>query len=260
MLIELLTELLNAINLSLPELGFVALCVLLGAVIKGYSGFGASIFWVVSVSLALPPIQVVPMVLMLEVISSFYLLPGIWKDIQWKSISSLMIGTCIGTPLGIYALASLSAASIRMALAATVLTTSILLLRGFTLEKVPGKPATVGVGVLAGILNGSMSIGGPPVVLFYFSTPIGIAVSRASMIAYFIGIDAVGTAMLSSQGLVDVAVFWRTVLLIPLLLLGTVIGNWGYKKSNPDRFKKMASYIWVFLSIMLLVRVGWSLS
>lgn len=255
----MLTDLLNAINLSLTELGYVALCVMLGAVIKGYSGFGASIFWVVSVSLALPPIQVVPMVLMFEVISSFYLLPGIWKDVQWKSISNLMIGTIVGTPLGIYALASLSATTIRMTLAVTVLTTAILLLRGFTLEKVPGKPATVGVGVVAGILNGSMSIGGPPVVLFYFSTPIGIAVSRASIIAYFIGIDAVGTAMLSSQGLIDASVFWRTALLIPLLLLGTLIGNRGYKKSDPDRFKQTALYIWVFLSILLLVRVGWEL-
>ncbi|MFT4607320.1 MAG: putative membrane protein YfcA [Urechidicola sp.] len=255
----MLTELLDVINLSLPELGYVVLCVLLGALIKGYSGFGASIFWVVSVSLALPPIQVVPMVLMFEVISSFYLLPGIWKDIQWKSISTLMIGTCIGTPLGIYALASLPDTTIRMALAVTVLTTAMLLLRGFTLDKVPGKSATVGVGFLAGILNGSMSIGGPPVVLFYFSTPIGIAVSRASIIAYFIGIDALGAAMLSSQGLIDISVFWRTALLIPLLLLGTFVGNRGYKKSNPDRFKKTASYIWVFLSIMLLIRVGWAL-
>jgi uncharacterized membrane protein YfcA len=103
-----------------------------------------------------------------------------------------------------------------------------------------------------------MSIGGPPVVLFYFSAPIGIAVSRASIIAYFFGLDAVGTAMLWSQGLINEAVFWRAVLLIPLLLLGTLIGNQSYKKSNPDRFKKTALYIWVFLSIMLLIRVAWS--
>lgn len=253
----MIVDLLDVIDLSLAVFGYVVVCVMLGALIKGYSGFGASIFWVVSVSLALPPIQVVPMVLMFEVISSFYLLPGIWKDIQWKSISNLMIGTCIGTPLGIYALASLSDNAIRMGLAVAVLTTAMLLLRGFTLEKVPGKPATIGVGVLAGALNGSMSIGGPPVVLFYFSTPIGIAVSRASVIAYFIGIDAVGTAMLSSQGLIEVPVFWRTALLIPLLLLGTLIGNRGYKKSNPDRFKKIALYIWIFLSIMLLIRIVW---
>jgi uncharacterized membrane protein YfcA len=256
----MLIELLDLMDLSVPELGYIALCVLVGAIIKGYSGFGASIFWVVSISLVLPPIQVVPMILMFEVISSFYLLPGIWRKVQWKSISHLMIGTFIGTPLGIYALASLSALSIRIALAVTVLTTAILLLRGFTLEKIPGKRATVGVGVLAGVLNGSMSVGGPPVVLFYFSTPIGIAVSRASMIAYFFGLDAVGTAMLSSQGLIDAVVLWRTVLLIPLLLLGTLIGNWGYKKTNPDWFKKTALYIWVVLSFLLLIRVAWEFS
>jgi uncharacterized membrane protein YfcA len=251
---------LDLMTLSLLEFSFIAACVLVGAIIKGFSGFGASILWVVSISLVLPPIQVVPMLLMFEIISSFCLLPGIWRKVQWKSISNLMIGTLMGTPLGIYALASLSASSIRITLAVTVLTTAILLLRGFALEKMPGKRATVGVGVLAGMLNGSMSIGGPPVVLFYFSTPIGMAVSRASMIAYFFGLDAVGTAMLSYQGLIDGVVLWRTILLMPLLLLGTLIGNLSYKKTNPDRFKKVALYIWVILSFLLLIRVAWEFS
>ena len=82
----MLIELLDLMDLSVPELGYIALCVLVGAIIKGYSGFGASIFWVVSISLVLPPIQVVPMILMFEVISSFYLLPGIWRKVQWLSL------------------------------------------------------------------------------------------------------------------------------------------------------------------------------
>lgn len=49
---------------------FILLSVLAGAFVKGYSGFGASMMWVASLSLVLPPHRVVPMVLLWEVQSS----------------------------------------------------------------------------------------------------------------------------------------------------------------------------------------------
>ena len=70
-------------------------------------------------------------------------------------------------------LASLPATPIRTALAIVVLVAALLILRGFALSKEPGRPATVGVGLMAGILNGSMGLVGPPVILFYFSATNG---------------------------------------------------------------------------------------
>ncbi len=128
---------------------------------QGFTGFGASMFWMTSLSLVLPPLQLVPMVMMFEVASSIYLLPGIWKKIDWRSIGFLLAGTWIATPAGIYALISLPAAPVRIALALVVLLAAIMILRGFSLEKVPGRKATVGVGMAAGVLNGSMGIVGP---------------------------------------------------------------------------------------------------
>ena len=38
---------------------------------------------------------------------------------------------------------------------------------------------------MAGVLNGSMGIVGPLVILFYFLWPVGVVAGRASIIAYF---------------------------------------------------------------------------
>ena len=59
---------------------------------------------------------------------------------------------------------------------------------------------------MAGVLNGSMGIVGPPVILFYFSSPTGVVAGRASIVAYFIGTDSVGAAMFAAQGLIDASV------------------------------------------------------
>lgn len=67
---------------------FIVLSVLVGAFVKGYSGFGASMMWVASLSLVLPPHRVVPMVLLWEVGSSLQLLPAVWRNIEWRSLRS----------------------------------------------------------------------------------------------------------------------------------------------------------------------------
>ena len=244
-------------GLSVSEFGYGAAAVLAGAYLKGYTGFGASMFWMTSLSLLLPPLQVVPMVLMFEVVTSIALLPQIWKEVRWRSIGLLLVGTWAATPIGIHALASLPATPIRIGLAVVVIIAAILILRGFALAKEPGRPATVGVGLMAGILNGSMGIVGPPVILFYFSSPIGVVAGRASIITYFIGTDSVGTAMFAAQGLIDGSVYWRTAMFLPVLLIGVMIGNHGFVKTDPETFKKVALFVLMTLSVLLFVRAIW---
>ena len=250
----MISQVLSAIELSPLTLVFCLIFVILGGYLKGFAGFGASMFWMTSLSLVIPPLQLVPMVLMFEVASSIYLLPGIWKKIDWRSIGFLLAGTWIATPAGIYALITLPAAPVRIALALVVLLAAIMLLRGFSLEKVPGKTATVGVGMAAGVLNGSMGIVGPPVVLFYFSSPVGMTIGRASVITYLIGTDTVGTVMFAAQDLIDPSIYWRTALFLPLLFLGSSIGSKGFIKTDPDKFRKLSLYVLLILSVILMVR------
>ncbi len=127
------------------------------------------------------------------------------------------------------------------------------------MRKEPNTPATVGVGLMAGTLNGSMGIVGPPVILFYFSSPVGIVAGRASIITYFIGTDSVGTAMFAAQGLVSQSIFWRTAVFLPLLIAGVAIGHRGFLKTDPDTFKEAALFVLMALALFLFARAVWPL-
>ena len=256
-MIETAIWILDAVGLDTPRFMYCIVAVAAGAYLKGYTGFGASMLWMTSLSLVLPPLQVVPMVLMFEVVTSITLLPGIWKEVRWRSIGLLLLGTWAATPLGIHALSTLPATPVRMALAVSVFIAAILILRGFALTKEPGRPATLGVGLMAGVLNGSMGIVGPPVILFYFSSPIGVVAGRASIITYFIGTDSVGAAMFAAQGLIDTSVYWRTAAFLPILVAGVVVGNRGFIKTDPDTFKKIALFVLMALSFLLFARAVW---
>lgn len=233
--------------LDLLTLGYGTVCVFLAAIVRGFSGFGFSMLAIISLSLVLPPAAIVPTILMLEVAASLHLLPRIWTEVHWRSVGWLLAGCIAATPLGTHLLATVPAAPMKLALAVCVLVAATLLLRGFSLKETPGPAATFGTGMASGVLNGSFGIGGPPVILFYFSTPAAVSVSRASVIAYFLGTDVTGLGFLSLEGLVTRESAVRFALFLPALLLGVAIGHKSFKGADPDAFRR-----WVLRLLMLL--------
>lgn len=236
---------------------FMGSLVLLAGIIRGYSGFGFSIIAVTGLSLVLPPAEIVPVILLLEVAASTWLLPRVWHDIHWGSLSWLSLGVLIGTPVGVFLLASIPPEPMRVAISVAVLSLALLLHLGVSLKKMPGRGQTVATGMASGLLNGSATIGGPPVILFYFSTPAGAAVSRASLIAYFFGTDLLALALCGIQGLVNgrTAVMGG-VCLIPLLI-GITLGNRFYSQSRAEVFRRKVLILLMAMAAVSLVRALW---
>lgn len=119
---------------------YMALAVSTGAFVHGFAGFGSSMVWVSSLALLLPPAQVVPTVLLFTVVASIGLLPAVWRDIDWTSLRWLLLGTAVATPVGVVALASLPADTIRMGIALIVLIATGLLWRGQTIATPSAPP------------------------------------------------------------------------------------------------------------------------
>jgi uncharacterized protein len=229
-------------------------CVFGAAIVRGYSGFGFSLLAITALSLALPPAEVVPSIFMLEIAASLHLLPGIWRDIHWRSIGLLLLGCAFATPIGVQLLAQVPAAPMRIALSLFVIVAVAFLWRGFVLKTMPGPIATVATGAASGLFNGAFGIGGPPVILFFFSSPAGIAVGRASVIAYFLGTDSIGLAFQAQANLATWATLWRFLIFLPPLLVGVWAGARIFKHADPESFRRWVLRILVLLAALTIVR------
>ncbi len=225
-------------------------CVFGAAMVRGYSGFGFSLLAITPLALVLPPAAIIPPIFMMEVAASVSLLPSIWKDIHWRSLLPLSLGCLIGTPLGVWALASVPAAPMQVALAAAVLGAVALLWSGYARKTMPSAPETIATGGASGLLNGAFGIGGPPVVVFYFNSPAGASITRASLIAFFIGTDTMGLGFLAGQGLVTAEGFYRFLMMLPALLVGQWLGTQSFKTSDPARFRR---WVLVILGALALL-------
>src|SRR5262245_25327458 len=141
-------------------------CVFGAAIVRGYSGFGFSLLAITALSLAMEPKEIVPAIFMMEIAASLHLLPGIWREIHWRSIALLLVGCVIATPFGVWILASAPAAPLKIGLAVAVTIATFMLWRGFRLERTPGPAATIVTGGVSGLLNGPLGIPRPTGRLF----------------------------------------------------------------------------------------------
>ena len=236
------------------KLVYASTAVIIAGFIRGYSGFGFSMITVVSLSMVFRPVEVVPVVLLLEIGASSMLLPQVWRKVDWRSLVWLCMGMAVGTPLGVAVLVNVPVQPMRAAIAFIVIVLVLLLLSGFSLKKKPGTPATLATGLASGTLNGAATIGGPPVILFFFSSQAGVDISRASVIAYFFATDILASFICLFQGLILQQTLALTAVLLIPLVIGIQAGNRSFSHTEPETFKKRVMMLLMILSLASLVR------
>jgi uncharacterized membrane protein YfcA len=232
----------------------VVLIVLAGGVVRGFGGFGASMVWLVGLSLLIRPDAVVPTALVLEVLGSLQMLPRVWRDIDWRSLRWLLAGAVAGAPAGIWLLTALPARTMRILLAVLVLAATVALATKIRAVALPGRAGTLAVGGVSGALNGAFAMGGPPAILMYFSGPTAAATGRASLVAYFLGTDIWGTVTAGAAGLLTLPVLLQVAALLPVSLIGIALGSLLFRRTPGADLRRHVLWLLAGLSTVTLVR------
>ena len=147
-------------------------------------------------------------------------------------------------------LTSIPAAPMQIALGIFVVVVTGLLWKGFALKSMPGKIASTAAGLATGVANGAFGIGGPAVILFYFASPAGIIVGRATLVTYFLLTGAIGLAFFSRESLVTTDALLRTLIFLPALTAGVWLGAPSFKNADPVVFRKWVLAILVVLAVI----------
>ena len=135
-------------------LGVVLFGVFAAAILRGFTGFGFGLAAVPLLSIALPPSQVVPFVVVLQVVVGLGGLRGAWKSCDWRSIGLLTPGLVLGIPVGISILSLFAANPVRLAIGFVIAASVALLWFGVRLPPRPSRWIAGGVGLLSGVISG----------------------------------------------------------------------------------------------------------
>ena len=247
--------LLNYFDFTLSQFLIILLIVLIASVIRGFNGFGFSATCISGFSFILPAIEIVPIILILEVFISIFMIPYIWSKIDWSFVLKLLIGIAIGSPIGLYLLKYLSPETTHLYVCSIIIFFSILLMKGYSNKNINNDQAKIFTGIISGTLNGLTTLGGMPVALFLLVTNIQPAVIRASLAALFFLTDIYAFILSFFGGIVDMTTIYRTIPLIIVLPLGVFIGNKFFIKSKEQLYRKVVFYFLIIISIIGILRI-----
>jgi uncharacterized protein len=245
---------LNYFQLSLVEIYFIVFTVLIASVIRGFNGFGFSATCISGFSFILPAIEIVPIILILEVIISIFMVPYIWSKIDWNFVFKLLIGIIIGSPIGLYLLKYLSSDITHLSICVIIIFFSLLLMKGYVNKKINNNFLKFFTGIISGTLNGLTTLGGMPVALFLLVTSIQPAIIRGSLAALFFLTDIYAFTLSSLAGIVDMTTIYRTLPLIIILPIGVYIGDKFFVKSKEATYRKVVFCFLICISIFGVFR------
>ena len=248
-------DFLSYFQLSLVEVYFIIFTVFIASIIRGFNGFGFSATCISGFSFIMPAIEIVPIILILEVMISIFMIPYIRNKIDWNFVIKILIGIIIGSPIGLFLLKYLPSELTHLLICIIIIFFSILLMNGYSNQKINNNYAKISTGFIAGTINGFSLLGGMPVALFLLVTNIQPAVIRGSLAALFFLTDTYAFVLSFFAGIVDMTTIYRTIPLIFILPIGVFIGDKFFVKSKEETYRKVVFYFLIFISIFGIYRV-----
>lgn len=233
---------------------FLLLLMAAAAFARGYTGFGMPALLVTGGSIVVAPHKLVPLILMLDVIASITQLSSVFADIAWRRLALLLAASAVGTPLGVQALGVIDPNTARILVALYVALISIALLAGWQLARPVGDLGMLVLGFLCGFVTGVIAMGGMIVVTFLTADGTKPSALRATLIAYFLPLDAFACLLFWRDGRYDVDGLSAAGLAIPILMVGLWLGGRHFLSASPEQFRRFTLGLLIVLAAAAFVR------
>ena len=241
-------------GLEWPLLLVCLLVVFVAAMVRGYSGFGFSALTIASLSIVIPPAQIVPVILLVEIAAGVGMLPAVWQHIDWRQLRLIGAGAIIATPLGLALLAGLSGQTMRLLISLLILVAALLIWIGCQIRSGHHTKTIVSAGMVSGVMNGAAGVGGLPLVVFFLSKEESAATARGTLITFLIALDIYTCLLATAKGMIDSNVLQLAALFLIPVGIGTFLGNRHFLRSPPESFRRIALVMLVLISGGGLVR------
>jgi uncharacterized membrane protein YfcA len=201
--------------------GFAAVA----GVARGLAGFGVGLIMMPLGAVLLTPQVMVPVIALIDIPVALYLMGSAWRDFDRRGVFPLIAAAALFMPLGVYALTVVDGVTLSIVVNVLAFLAAVALLAGSRIKGGPSLGRTLGTGALAGLLQGSVSLPGPPIILGWVAAQVPGPVLRANIIVFFLFIDVVVVPMHWAAGLFTEHTLILAAGFLPIFFGGTVIGR-----------------------------------
>ncbi len=224
----------------LPAVAFALAAVFLAGMTSGLTGFGLALVATPLLILVLPPKVVVPLLALHGTLNNALILYESRKWVDLRRIWPLMLAGIAGVPLGAYLLVVWDVNTLKAFIGTAVALAALAFLLGFRRQFRRERLAALPIGLVSGLLNGSVGMAGPPVILFFANQGVEKRAFRGNLAAYFVALSVVTVPAYAVGGLVTGQVLAYAALLLPVQALGLFAGTRLVNRVDEALFRRVA--------------------
>lgn len=235
------------------DLLLISIVFFFSSCLQGITGFGFSLLSVPLLSLVLAPKIFVPILIMYSIVINSTVILSAIKEIRFKDMLLLFPFTFVGIPLGVHILKNFPRSNLQLLIGTIVIIFVIYQLIGKIKIKANRKYMYLIAGFFSGILGGSISMSGPPVIMLFSNQRRGKHNFRVNLAVYFLILNIITTAVYLINKMITIDVLNRSVLYFLPMFLGVIIGNVLSHKIPEKGFRKVTLILMLFMGILTLL-------
>ncbi|MGH2846309.1 MAG: sulfite exporter TauE/SafE family protein [Thermoleophilaceae bacterium] len=236
-----------------------AIAALAGAAVQSATGFGFALVLSPALFAAMDPVEAVTALLVLGLVLNLLVLfeGGRPEHVDWRALAPMLLAALPGLAAGAFALTRLSKEALQVAVGIAVIVAAAWQLRqrrrvspaegpasdtaaqpSSAAGRRPHLPPAAGlaVGFASGALTTSISVSGPPIVLWLEARGVRPEEFRATLAASFLALNLAGGAVLlgaEGTGALDAA---AVAPLLALVAAGYALGALAFRRLDRERF------------------------
>ena len=229
--------------------------VIFGAhVVFGLAGFGVAIVAMAFLPFLMATTTAVVLMTIYATIFAVVVFVPLRRQFGPRSIAGLTIGSLLGTPAGIWILATAPAALLNRAIGLMLVGVVVLEFAGRLPRHLSAPAWGVGAGFLAGLCGGAVGLPGPPTIAYATTQPWGPRVFKANLQAFFIVNQSVIVLGYWWTGFITTDVVRLTGAYIVPALAGTLVGMRLFDRVDPVGFRRIVFSLLLVSGVVLCVR------
>ncbi len=220
-------------------MALAAVAAFAGAAVQSATGFGFALVLSPALFAVMDPVEAVTALLALGLALNLLVLfeRGRPEHVDWRALAPMLVAAVPGLAVGAVALTELSKGVLQVAVGVAVIGAAGWQLRARVVRLSPA--ATWVAGFASGALTTSISVSGPPLVLWLTARGVRPDEFRASLAASFLALNlAGGTILLAAEGsgALDAG---PVAVLLAVVGAGYAVGAVAFRRLDHDRFFKL---------------------
>ena len=237
-------------NIDLILIGLI----LFASFTQGLTGFGYALISIPLITLLTDIRYAIILGALCGLVMNIYLLIQLRGHITFADVKSLIIGSVVGIPFGVYFLSEANPQLLKTFLGILVLIFVLLSLTKVIKQRGINSRWGYLFGLFSGLLGGAFNTNGPPILIYFYLQNWDKLKQKASITGFFIVSSVIIVSSHAISGLTTKAIFMDFLMYLPVVLIGLFIGSSLFSRVSSKLYNKIILFGLLAISILLILR------